>query len=202
MGGKVIKSKREHIINDDIMVDTCRLIGPTNEQLGVVSISEARRKAEDFGLDLMLISQAKDQTPAVCRILNYGKFRYEEDKRFKENKKKEKEKAVETKTAQITYGMSEYDMSYRLKKALSYSHPTRLKVSMMLRGRELGNVQRAIDVCNKFCQMASEGYNIEKPAYKEGRFIIAILNSKPILPLVKNNTAVKGDAGNNDDNNN
>ena len=129
----------ENLINDQIRCKEVRVIGTEGNQVGVMGISEARAMAEDAGLDLVLISP--NAKPPVCKIIDYGKFRYEESRREKEAKKKQK--VVEIKEVRLSPNIDENDLNTKINQARKFlSKGNRVKVTLRFRGRELAYVNQ------------------------------------------------------------
>ena len=174
MGGNIIK---ELLINDKITVSECRVVGVGDEKDGViVSLSEARRIAEDNNMDLVLISP--NANPPVCRVMDYGKYKFEQAKKQKEAKKKQK--TVEIKVIQLSLNIGDHDVDYRAKQAIGFFEDgAKVKISLMLKGRQQAYSSRGIEVCKKFYDRVSEYCVVKKDAFLEGKFVIMILAPKP-----------------------
>lgn len=151
------------------------MVGENNEQLGIMPIENAREIAEDKGLDLVLISTTS--TPPVCKVMDYGKFRFEQTKKQKEAKKKQK--IQEVKIIQLSYNIGEHDVEYRAKQAKEFiADGAKVKVSLMLKGRQQAFAPRAIEVCKSFAARISDCASVEKDAMQEGKFITMMLVPK------------------------
>ena len=165
------KSK-ELEINGQIRDREVRLIGADGAQKGVVTIQAAMRAAEEAGLDLVKIApQAK---PPVCKLLDYGKYRFEQQKKEKEAKKNQK--VVEIKEARLSATIDTGDMITKSKQALKFlSDENRVKVSLRLRGRQMARPELAVKVMNEFFEMVKEKGQMDKPPVQEGRSITMML---------------------------
>ena len=166
---------KDLLINEQIRAESVRLVGENAEQLGIVSLKEAMRIAEEKDLDLVNISP--NATPIVCKIMNYGKYKYEQEKREKEAKTKQK--VVETKTIRFGLNIGEHDLDYRAKQAQEFlSKGNKVKANMMLRGRENAYADKGIETLNRFAERIGEFAIVEKAPFKEGKFINMILAPK------------------------
>lgn len=172
-GGTVIK---ELLINEQIRLSgEVRLVGENGEQLGIVNILEAKQIAEQKSLDLALISPSA--TPPVCKVMNYGKYRYDLQK--KEKEAKSKQKVVETKTIRFGLNISEHDVEYRAKQAKEFLlKGNKVKANMRLSGRENAYADKGIETLKNFAEKMSEWSVIEVAPFKEGRYINMIIAPK------------------------
>ena len=148
------------------------MIGATGEQLGIVSSREALERAEDEGLDLVKISP--NATPPVCKIMNYGKFMFEQVKRAKEAKKNQK--VIEIKEVWLSMTIDVGDLNVKAKQAQKFlSAGNKVKVSIRMRGRQMAHAEMGVDVMNKFFELVSEHGKMEKEPQTEGRNIWMML---------------------------
>lgn len=162
-------------INEQIRDREVRLIGSDGEQLGIVSSRDALAMAEDKKLDLVKI--APNAKPPVCKIMDYGKYKYEQAKREKESKKKQK--TISVKEVRLSLNIEEHDLNTKANQAIKFlQKKDKVKVSLRFRGRELGNTKLGYDVMKRFFDVVSEYATIEKKAGMEGRSMIMILASK------------------------
>ncbi len=160
------------MINEQITAPQIRLIGENGEQLGIVSNAQAQSIAEEQGLDLVLM--AGNSTPAVCRLLNYGKFKYEALKKEKEIKKAQK--IVETKEVRLSMTIEEHDIEYRLSNAQKFlKNGDKVKVSLKMKGREQAYVKKGIEIVKDFCAKLSQFGSLDKEPEHVGRNIFATL---------------------------
>lgn len=165
------------MINEQITDKEVRLLSQSGEQLGIVSLQQALELAEENDLDLVKISPTAN--PPVCKIMDYGKYKFEQQKKEKESKFKQKQKEVELKTLRIGLNISDHDLAYRAKQAQEFiKNGNKVKANMMLRGRQQAYVKNGIDTLNKFAQLVGETANIEKAPFQEGRFVNMILAPK------------------------
>lgn len=167
---------KELLINDQIRFGgEVRLVGENGEQLGIVSVLEAKKIATQKSLDLALISP--NATPPVCKVMDYGKYRYEVQK--KEKEARSKQKIVETKTIRFGLNIGEHDVEYRAKQAKEFlAKGNKVKANMRLSGRENAYAQKGIETLQHFADIMSEWSVIEVAPFKEGRYINMIIAPK------------------------
>ena len=165
----------ENLINDQIRCKEVRVIGTEGNQVGVMGISEARAMAEDAGLDLVLISP--NAKPPVCKIIDYGKFRYEESRREKEAKKKQK--VVEIKEVRLSPNIDENDLNTKINQARKFlSKGNRVKVTPRFRGRELAYVNQNKPLLDSFAEKLADVSTVDKAPKFEGRSMTMFLAAK------------------------
>lgn len=168
-------SKVTHQLNEEICDKEVRLIGEEGEQLGIVSSEEALKIADERGLDLVKISP--QAVPPVCKLMNYGKFRFEQSKREKEARKNQH--VVEIKEIRMSPGIDVGDFNTKLKNAQKFlSDGNRVKVSVRFRGREMAHTEIGRDLLMKFAASCGEVANMEKAAKLEGRNMSMFLAPK------------------------
>ena len=165
----------EHQINEEIRDKEVRLISNDGEQLGIVAIQKAQEIAVEKGMDLVKIApQAK---PPVCKIMDYGKFRFEQAKREKEARKNQR--VVEIKEIRLTPNIDIGDLNTKVKNACRFlKDGDKVKVSLRFRGRERDYVAKGMDVMQTFAQCVSEVGVIEKKPLFEGRSLTMVLGPK------------------------
>jgi translation initiation factor IF-3 len=164
-----------HELNEDIRDKEIRLIGSDGEQLGIMSSAEALRIADEQGLDLVKISPQAN--PPVCKLMNYGKFRFEQSKREKEAKKNQH--VVEIKEIRMSPGIDVGDFNTKLKNAQKFiAEGNRVKVSVRFRGREMAHTDIGRDLLDKFAEQCAETANLDKGAKLEGRMMSIFLSPK------------------------
>ena len=162
---------QELLINEEIRDKEIRLIGSEGEQLGIRSSKEALKIAAEKDLDLVKI--APQAQPPVCRIMDYGKYRFEQQKREKENKKNQK--VVEIKEVRLSINIDTNDFNTKVNQANKFlKNGDKVKVSIRFRGREMAHSKLGLDVMERFGQ-AIEGGTIEKPAKLEGRNMLMFI---------------------------
>lgn len=152
-----------------------RLIDSEGNQLGVMGIQEARAMADELNLDLVNISPSA--APPVCKIMDYGKFRYEQQKKEKEARKKQK--VVEVKEIRLGIFTEEHDLATKANNALKFlTAGDKVKISMRFRGREMGYVSKGRETMLRFCTMVEDMGTIEKNPILEGRNMSMVLAPK------------------------
>ena len=168
-------SSMEHQINEEIRDKEVRLISNDGEQLGIVTIQKAQDIAVEKGMDLVKIApQAK---PPVCKIMDYGKFRFEQAKREKEARKNQH--VVEIKEIRMSPGIDVGDFNTKLKNAQKFlADGNRVKVSVRFRGREMAHTDIGRDLLNKFAEQCADTATLEKAAKMEGRNMFIFLSPK------------------------
>ena len=163
------------MINEQIKVKEVRLISSEGEQLGVVSINEAREKAEEAGLDLVLI--APTAKPPVCKIIDYGKFRYELTRKDKEAKKKQK--TIEVKEVRLSPNIDTNDLNTKVSSARKFLEKgNKVKVTLRFRGREMARMFKSKYILDDFAEALSDVATIDKPSKAEGRSLVMFLSAK------------------------
>ena len=163
---------KELLINNQIREREVRLLDQDGTQLGIMSSREAGAIADSRNLDLVLISPTAK--PPVCKIMDYGKYKYEMIKREKENRKNQK--VVEIKEVRLSATIDTGDMITKSKQALKFlSDENRVKVSLRLRGRQMARPELAVKVMNEFFEMVKEKGQMDKPPVQEGRSITMML---------------------------
>ncbi len=166
---------KEQLTNEQITAKEVRLIGENGEQLGVMPIEKARKIAENEGLDLVLMSGSSN--PAVCKIMDYGKFRFDSIKREKELKKNQK--IVELKEIQLSMRIDQYHINFKLKNAQKILQDgDKVKVSLRMRGREQAYAKNAVEVVDNFVTALSEFGTTDKKPEIVGRNVIVVINPK------------------------
>lgn len=168
-------SKVMHQLNEEINDREIRLIGEDGEQLGIMSSDEALNIADERGLDLVKISP--QAVPPVCKLMNYGKFRFEQSKREKEAKKNQH--VVEIKEIRMSPGIDVGDFNTKLKNAQKFlADGNRVKVSVRFRGREMAHTEIGKTLLEKFAEQCAEVSTMEKSAKMEGRNMSIFLAPK------------------------
>ena len=158
--------------NEQITASEVRVISSTGKQLGIISIREALNHAEDEGYDLVEVSP--DAKPPVCKIIDYGKLKYREQKSKKEAKKKQK--TIEVKEIKMRPGIDTHDYQVKVKALNKFiSGGNKVKVSMRFRGREMEHQNLGFDLLKKLTEDVSEYAKVEIPPKNEGKQIMMIL---------------------------
>lgn len=168
-------SNKELQINDEIRDKEIRVIGSDGTQLGLMSALKALEIAESQNLDLVKIApQAK---PPVCKIMNYGKYRFEQAKREKEAKKNQK--VVDVKEIRLSLNIDTHDFNTKVNQATKFiKSGDKVKVSIRFRGREMGHPEIGQENMNRFAKAMEEVAVVEKPAKLEGRSMLMFLAPK------------------------
>lgn len=152
-----------------------RVIGDDGEQLGIMSSYDALMKAREEDLDLILISPNAD--PPVCRIADFGKFRYEKTRKDKEAKKKQK--IVELKEIRLSPNIDTNDINTKMSSARKFLEKgNKVKITLRFRGRELSHMQTSRHVLDDFAEALADVATVEKPSKQEGRSISLVLAKK------------------------
>ena len=186
-------SKKELLINDEIREKEVRVIGAEGEQLGVMSSADALRKAEEEELDLVLI--APQGNPPVCRIMNYGKYRFEQAKREKEARKNQKQ--AELKEIQMSLNIDTNDFNTKVNQAIKFlkgGDKVKLRVRFR-RARELTHMNLGEDLMKKFVEACAEYGGTEKAAVLEGKNYMIVISPKPQTPAKKAKNADGDNSG-------
>lgn len=165
----------ELMINEQIRDKEVRVIGTDGEQLGVMDTKEAKRLAEEAGVDLIKI--APTAKPPVCKIMDYGKYKYEQTRREKENKKKQK--TIETKEVRLSPNIDTNDLNTKANMARKFlTKGDKVKVTLRFRGRELAHVDSSKAILDEFAELLQDVAVVDKPAKLEGRSMVMFLTEK------------------------
>ena len=172
----LIIATKETLINTDIKFKEVRVIDSDGSQLGVIPIEKALDAAEAKDLDLVCVSPGAE--PAVCKIMDYGKYKFEQMKREKEAKKNQK--IIEIKEIRIIgLGIDAHDLETKCNHANRFlKDGNKVKVAIRFRGREMGHPELGTELMNKFAKMCEEYGTIEKQAKLEGRNLLMFLAPK------------------------
>lgn len=172
---EVFYIKQELPINRQIKAKEVQLIGDNGEKLGVITFQEAMERAEEKSLDLVLV--APNGNPPVCKIMNYGKYKFEQAKKEKEAKKKQK--VFELKEIRVTPNIEEHDFSFKCKNTKKFlEEGNKVKITVRFRGREVNNAKAGEAVLKKFIEALEEVASVEKAPKLEGRNMFTILAKK------------------------
>ena len=163
------------MINEKIRDREVRLIGEEGEQLGVMSSSEAQKLADEAGLDLVKI--APTAKPPVCKIVDYGKYRYEQARKEKEARKKQK--TIEIKEIRLSPNIDTNDLNTKINAAKKFlTKGDKVKVTLRFRGREMAHMNASKHILDDFAEALTEIAVVEKPAKVEGRSMTMVLAEK------------------------
>ena len=164
-----------HQINEEIRDREVRLIGADGSQLGVMSAAQAQRHADEAGLDLVKISP--NAVPPVCKLMDYGKFKFEQAKREKEARKNQH--VVEIKEVRMSPGIDVNDFNVKLRNAMKFlSEGNRVKVTVRFRGREMAHTDIGRDLLQKFAAGCAEIAVMDKDPKLDGRHMNMFLSPK------------------------
>ena len=162
-------------INEEIREKEIRVIGPDGNPLGIMSSKEALQIAQRENLDLVNISPKA--VPPVCKIMNYGKYRFEQAKREKEAKKKQK--TVEIKEIRLSLKIDTHDFETKVNQAKKFlEHGDRVKVAIRFRGREMAHVQSSKQILDVFSERMADVAVVDKAPKMEGRSMTMFLTEK------------------------
>ena len=163
------------MINEQIRDKEIRLIGENGEQLGIMSARDAMKMAEDAGLDLVKI--APTAKPPVCKIVDYGKYKYEQIRKEKEAKKKQK--VIEIKEIRLSPNIDTNDLNTKINAARKFlTKGDKVKITLRFRGREMAHMATSKGILDTFFEKLEDVAMIEKPAKLEGRSMIMFLCEK------------------------
>ena len=163
------------MINEQIRDREVRLIGEDGQLIGIMSSRDAFKMAQDAGLDLVKI--APKAQPPVCKIVDYGKYRYEQARKEKEAKKKQK--TMEVKEVRLSPNIDSNDLNTKINQARKFlEHGDKVKVTLRFRGRELAHVEQSKVILDNFAEKLAEIAVVDKLAKFEGRSMIMFLTQK------------------------
>ncbi|MBE6838267.1 MAG: translation initiation factor IF-3 [Ruminococcus sp.] len=176
MGVLTISSKEKELeINEEIRDKEVRVIGVDGEQIGIISAKEALKIAEEKDLDLVKISP--NATPPVCRIMDYGKYCFEQAKREKEARKNQK--VVEVKEIRMFSTIDTHDFETKVNQAIKFLESgDKLKVSIRFKKRAIAHPHLGEELLERFKQACSEAGTVEKPPKMEGRALVMFVSPK------------------------
>ena len=175
IGGLLIAKKQKQRLNDEIIADKIRLISEKGEQLGIVSLEAALEQTLDSGLDLIEI--APNGRPPVCKMVDYGKLKYEKKKKQQQSKKKQH--VIKIKEIRLRPRIDDHDLMTKLNQGKKFLREgAKLKVTLMFRGRELSRIDLGRDVMERVLEELGDVAEVEKDIPLEGRRMSIILNAK------------------------
>ena len=162
-------------VNERIRAPQVRLIGPEGEQLGIVLLSKAMSMADQYELDLVEVSA--NSAPPVCKILDYTKFKYEEEKKDRQTKKRQHQ--VHLKEIRVKPNIEEHDYQVKLKQLINFlERKDKVKVGLFFRGREMAHQELGRRILDRFIAESKQYGSVEKPPISEGRTISMIMAPK------------------------
>ncbi len=169
----IVTKKNKPRLNEDIKASKVRLIDENGQQVGICEINEALNKALMAGLDLMELSP--DSDPPVCKIIDYGKYRYEKQREKKLNKKKQH--IIHVKEIRVRPNIGQHDLITKLKKGQKFLlNGDKLKITVMFRGREMGRMEDGVKILDEVIEGLSEISKVDKKPSTEGRRISVVLS--------------------------
>ena len=163
------------MINEQIRDREVRLVGENGEQLGIMPAKDALKLAKDAELDLVKI--APTAKPPVCKIIDYGKYRYELARKEKEAKKKQK--VIEVKAVRLSPNIDDNDLNTKINAARKFIEKgNKVKVTLRFRGREMAHMFKSKYILDDFAEKLADIATVDKPAKVEGRSIVLFLTAK------------------------
>jgi len=170
--GCILISPKDHVINTEIKAKEVRVVDTAGGQLGIMPLADAMKLAGDRDLDLVLIAPLA--APPVCRVMDYGKYRFEQQKHDKEVKKNQK--VVELKEIRLSINIGDHDFNTKISHASKFlKEGNKVKASIRFRGREMAHTSLGHEVMARFADTLAESGTVEKPAKLEGRQMQMIL---------------------------
>lgn len=162
------KKKDNVIMNEDITVSEVRCMGDDGTQYGIISTRDAMNTADELGLDLVLI--APDAKPPVAKIMDYGKFKYQQEKKLKEARKKQK--VIVLKEIKLSVKIADNDINYKVKHAREFlEHGYHVKFRVFLKGREMAHPEAGAEVLTRVWPMVEDIGKLEAAPKLEGRYV-------------------------------
>ena len=169
--------KQELSINEEIVAKEVKVIDENGEQLGILPTSEALKLAEERDLDLVEVSP--NSSPIVCKIMNYGKYKYEQARKEKESKKKQK--VVEIKEIRLSSTIDTHDFDFKSRNARKFLEDgNKVKATIKFKGREVNNTSFGVNVLNKFAESLEDVGTVDKAPKLEGRSMMLMINPKNV----------------------
>ncbi|MFK7839617.1 MAG: translation initiation factor IF-3 [Bdellovibrionales bacterium] len=162
-------------INEDILADEIRVVGADGEMAGVMSVSEGVKLARESGLDLVEVSP--NASPPVCKILDFGKYKYEQQKKASEARKKQK--TADVKEVKIRPGIEEHDYQVKMRNARKFlTNGDKVKVTMRFRGREMAHQDIGFNLLKRMIEELDDVGKVDLAPKMEGRQIIMVLSAE------------------------
>lgn len=166
--------RKQNRVNDQIRISPIRVVDQDGEQLGVIATKDALAKAKDVGLDLVEV--APEAKPPVCRIMDYGKFKYEKSKRTQKNSKTHQTKLKEIRLRPKT---GQHDIDFKVKKAIGFlKHKDKVQVTVLFRGREMAHIEEGRKVMEGVIEQLAEHGKIESTPSQQSRKMICTISPK------------------------
>ena len=168
---------KDLLINEEIRDKEVRLVGTDGEQLGIVSISVAQNMAIEKNMDLVKI--APQAVPPVCKIMDYGKFKFEQAKREKEAKKNQK--VIEIKEVRLSLNIDTNDFNTKVNRAIKFLEAgDKVKAALRFRGREMAHPELGVNIMQRFTDAVAAVGVVEKQPKLEGRSMVMFVSPKPV----------------------
>ncbi len=168
---------KDLLINEEIRDKEVRLVGTDGEQLGIVSISVAQNMAIEKNMDLVKI--APQAVPPVCKIMDYGKFKFEQAKREKEAKKNQK--VIEIKEVRLSLNIDTNDFNTKANRAIKFLEAgDKVKAALRFRGREMAHPELGVNIMQRFTDAVAAVGVVEKQPKMEGRSMVMFVSPKPV----------------------
>ncbi|TKX29164.1 translation initiation factor IF-3 [Campylobacter estrildidarum] len=172
-----MSKEKEVLLNEDIQAGEIRCIGDDGKVYGIISSEEGLEIANRLGLDLVMI--APDAKPPVCKIMDYGKFRYQQEKKQKEAKKKQK--VIDVKEIKLSIKIAQNDINYKVKHALEFlSQGKHVRFRVFLKGREMATPEAGIVLLEKIWTMIENEASRDKEPNFEGRYVNMLVTPKKV----------------------
>lgn len=170
-----MSKEKEVLLNEDIRAEQIRCVGDDGKVYGIISSKEAQDIANRLGLDLVMI--APDAKPPVCKIMDFGKFRYQQEKKQKEAKKKQK--IIDVKEIKLSVKIAQNDINYKVKHALEFlAQGKHVRFRVFLKGREMSSPEAGVVLLEKIWTMIEEKANRDKEPNFEGRYVNMLVTPK------------------------
>ena len=170
-----MSKEKEVLLNEEIRANEIRCIGDDGKVYGIISSDEGLKLANRLGLDLVMI--APDAKPPVCKIMDFGNFRYQQEKKQKEAKKKQK--VIDIKEIKLSVKIAQNDISYKVKHALEFLEQGKhVRFRVFLKGREIANPEVGVALLEKIWAMVEDKANRDKEPNFEGRYVNMLVTPK------------------------
>jgi translation initiation factor IF-3 len=170
-----LSKEKDVLLNGQIRANEVRCVGDDGTQYGIISRHEALRQAEELGMDLVLISP--NANPPVAKIMDYGKFKYQQEKKLKEAKKKQK--VIEVKEIKLSVKIAQNDVNYKIKQAREFLQSGKhVRFRVFLKGREMSNPDAGAAVLNNVWGMVNDIADRDREPYFEGRYVNMLTTPK------------------------
>lgn len=176
-------SMKDLLINEEVRDKEVRLIGPDGEQLGIVPLAQAQNLAAEKNLDLVKI--APQATPPVCKVMDYGKYKFEQAKREKEAKKNQR--VIDIKEVRLSLNIDTNDFNTKVNRAIKFlDGGDKVKAALRFRGREMAHPELGTQIMQRFTEAVAEHGSVEKMPKLEGRSMVMFISPKPAAKAANN----------------